>query len=108
MRLGRRVAALAIDYVPVIILALAFFDYDPIAMLVIFAVIQMLFIPTIGGSPGHRIMGMRVIRADGAWTGVWRPMIRTLLLVLVVPAVIFDSDGRGMHDKAAGTLLIRA
>ena len=49
-----------------------------------------------------------VVRLDGAWVGLWRPIVRTLLLVLVIPAVIFDADQRGLHDKLAGTVLIRA
>lgn len=106
-RPGRRIAALVIDYIPVLIIAAAFFSYDNLAILVIFAVIQIVFIPTIGGSPGHRLMGLRVMRADGAWTGVWRPVVRTFLLLLVIPAVIWDPDQRGLHDKIAGTTLVR-
>jgi uncharacterized RDD family membrane protein YckC len=30
-----------------------------------------------------------------------------VLLALLVPALIWDRDGRGMHDKAAGTALVR-
>lgn len=107
-RPGRRIAALAIDYVPVLIIAAAFFAYDNLAIIVIFAVIQIVFIPTLGGSPGHRVMGLRLMRADGAWTGLWRPIIRTVLLILVIPAVIWDEDQRGLHDKIAGTTLIRS
>ena len=33
--------------------------------------------------------------------------LRTLLLCLVVPAAIWDGDGRGLHDKAAGTAVVR-
>ena len=32
----------------------------------------------------------------------------TVLLVFVIPAVIFDADQRGLHDKTVGTVLIRA
>ena len=45
---------------------------------------------------------------DGAWVGLWRPIVRTVLLVLVIPAVIWDADQRGLHDKAAGTVLVRS
>ncbi len=107
-RVGRRIGALAIDWVAAVILSIAFFDYDPFATLVIFAVVQIVFIPTAGGSPGHRILGMRVVRLDGGWTGLWRPIVRTLLLIFVIPAVIWDADQRGLHDKAVGTVLIRA
>lgn len=107
-RIGRRIGALAIDWTAAVIVSIAFFDYDPIATMAVFAVVQILFIPTAGGSPGHRLVGMRVVRLDGAWTGIWRPIVRTVLLVLVIPAVIWDADQRGLHDKVAGTVLIRS
>lgn len=74
----------------------------------IFALMQCLFIPTIGGSIGHRLMGLRVIRLGGGWIGPWRPVVRTLLILLVIPVIVWDSDQRGFHDKIAGTALVRA
>jgi uncharacterized RDD family membrane protein YckC len=117
--LGRRVLALLIDYAAATLIATAFFGYDQFALpdeagftlfapMIVFAVLQIVFIPTIGGSPGHRLLGMRVQRSTGGWPGFWRPVVRTLLLVVVIPAVIWDADGRGLHDKAAGTVLVRA
>ncbi|MGY1551649.1 RDD family protein [Microbacterium sp. A588] len=106
-RVGRRLAALAIDWVAAVIISVAFFDYDSIATLLIFAVVQIAFIPTIGGSPGHRIVGLRLVMLNGSWVGLWRPIVRTLLLVIIIPAVIWDPDQRGLHDKAVGTVLIR-
>lgn len=107
-RVGRRIGALVIDWAAAVVISIAFFQYDSIATLVIFAVVQIVFIPTIGGSPGHRILGMRLVMLGGGWVGLWRPIVRTLLLVLVIPAVIWDPDQRGLHDKAVGTILIRA
>ncbi len=107
-RIGRRIGALAIDWAAAVIISIAFFQYDSIATLLVFAVVQIVFIPTAGGSPGHRILGMRLVMLNGAWVGLWRPIVRTLLLVVVIPAVIWDPDQRGMHDKAVGTVLIRA
>jgi len=105
-RIGRRIGAMAIDYGATYLIS-GFFDWDPLAILTIFALIQILFIPTLQGSPGHRIFGMRVIQVNGAWAGLWRPIIRTALLIVVIPAVIWDPDQRGLHDKAAGTVLVR-
>jgi uncharacterized RDD family membrane protein YckC len=107
-RLGRRVGALAIDWACAVVISVAFFQYDPLATTVIFAIVQILFIPTIGGSPGHRLVGMRLMQANGSWVGLWRPIVRTALLVLVIPAVIWDADQRGLHDKAAATVLVRS
>ncbi|GAB3601927.1 RDD family protein [Microbacterium aureliae] len=106
-RVGRRVAALFLDYGAAYLLS-GFFGWDALAILTIFAIIQIVFIPTLQGSPGHRLFGMRLVRLDGAWTGLWRPILRTLLLILVIPALIWDADQRGLHDKAAGTVLIRS
>lgn len=106
-RLGRRIGALFLDYGAAYLIS-GFFAWDALAILAIFAAIQIVFIPTLQGSPGHRIFGLRVVRADGAWVGLWRPIIRTLLLIVVIPAVIWDADQRGLHDKAAGTILLRA
>ena len=117
---GRRLVGILIDWACATVIAIAFFGYDPFAQpgesaglslfapMLVFAAVQILFIPLIGGSPGHRIVGLRLIRVGGGWTGVWRPVIRTLLLVLVIPAAIWDTDHRGLHDKAAGTVLIRS
>lgn len=118
-RVGRRVAALLIDYTAATIIATGFLGFDQFALpneagltqftpMLVFAVLQVLFIPLLGGSPGHLMLGMRVVRLGGGWVGVWRPLVRTLLLVLVIPAAIWDPDQRGLHDKATGLVLIRA
>lgn len=106
-RLGRRIIALIIDWGLAVLVSLAFFDYDPWANLVIFAVAQILFLTLLNGSVGHLIVGLRVVPLEGGWVGWWRPVVRTLLLCLVIPAVIWDRDQRGLHDKAAGTVLVR-
>jgi uncharacterized RDD family membrane protein YckC len=37
-----------------------------------------------------------------------RAVIRTALLSLLLPAVIFDRDGRGLHDRLTDTAVVRA
>lgn len=107
-KLGRRIGAIAIDWGCAVLVSIAFFSYEPLATTLVFVIVQAVFIPTIGGSPGHRILGMRVQRVTGGWPGLWRPLVRSVLLALVIPAVIWDADNRGLHDKAAGTVLVRA
>jgi uncharacterized RDD family membrane protein YckC len=111
-RVGRRIAAIAIDWASATLIALLFAPYSSVLhswlTLAIFALMQVLFIPTIGGSVGHRLLGMRIVSISGGWVGFWRPVVRTLLLIIVIPAIVWDSDQRGFHDKVAGTVLIRA
>jgi len=106
-RLGRRIAAYLIDSACAALISAAFFHYEAWATLAVFLIVQVLFIPTIGGSPGHRIVGLRLMPVRGGWVGLWRPILRTVLLALLIPAVIWDADQRGLHDKAAGTVLVR-
>ncbi|WP_127793377.1 RDD family protein [Agromyces sp. LHK192] len=111
-RAGRRIAALVIDYGLALVIALLFAPYQSLAhnwiTFAVFALMQVLFIPTIGGSLGHRLLGMHVVPLGGGWIGLWRPIVRTALLIVVLPALVWDSDQRGFHDKVAGTILIRS
>jgi hypothetical protein len=106
-RFGRRVGALAIDWTLSILVSVAFFSYDGWATLVVFAVAQIAFITTLNGSVGHLLVGLRLVPVAGGRIGVLRPIGRTLLLCIVIPAVIWDRDQRGMHDRLAGTVLVR-
>ncbi len=111
-RVGRRIAALLIDWASAMLLALLFTPYDSVAYNfvtpLVFVVLQIVFIPTIGGSIGHRLLGMAVVPLEGGWIGIRRPVVRSLLLIIIVPALVWDSDQRGFHDKVAGTVLIRS
>jgi uncharacterized RDD family membrane protein YckC len=106
-RAGRRIVALLIDWGIATGISYLFFRGNDWVTLLAFVVLQILFIPTIGGSIGHRIMGLRVVALAGGWIGFWRPALRSVLLAIVIPAVIWDSDQRGFHDKIAGTVVMR-
>ena len=75
--------------------------------LVVFVLMNLLLVGTLGSTIGHRLLGLRVVRLDGANAGPILAVIRTALLALVIPAVIWDRDSRGFHDKVAGTVLVR-
>jgi len=111
-RVGRRLLGVFIDWAIAWLLVVLVPGLEQslrsLVVLAIFAVLQMVFIPTIGGSIGHRVVGLRVVPIAGGWVGVWRPIVRTVLLCVVVPALVWDSDQRGFHDKIAGTVLVRA
>jgi len=62
----------------------------------------------LGQSAGQRVCGLRVERLDGGRVSLARALLRTALVLLLVPALIWDRDGRGLHDKAVGTVVVRA
>ena len=103
---------LLIDYALAMALAFTvfrytFLDYNGFVVTGMYVLLQVVFIPTIGGSIGHRLVGLRLISLTGGWVGPWRPIVRSLLLGLAFPALVWDSDQRGFHDKVAGTVLVR-
>jgi len=116
---SRRLGALLIDWVVCSVIAIAFF-YHPqaghtAAVLTqprlwtpaVFGVEDCLLTAFTGFTIGKRLVGLRVVRLDGQPVGLPRAFVRTLLLMLVVPAMMMDRDLRGLQDKAAGTIVIR-
>ncbi|MDQ0691584.1 RDD family protein [Arthrobacter sp. W4I7] len=106
-RAGRRILAIMIDWGIALLISNFAFGGDAWATLAVFAVEQILLVGTLGYSIGHRVTGVHVVRAGGGAPGPLAALVRSLLLCLVVPAVIFDPDHRGLHDKAMDTLLLR-
>ncbi|MCU1565518.1 MAG: hypothetical protein JWQ56_455 [Pseudarthrobacter sp.] len=106
-RAGRRIVAILIDWGIALLISNFAFGGDAWANLAIFAIEQILLIGTLGYSIGHRVMGIHVVRAGGGAPGPLAALVRSVLLCLVIPAVIFDPDHRGLHDKAMNTLLLR-
>jgi uncharacterized RDD family membrane protein YckC len=125
--LGRRVLALVVDWFVCQMIAYAFLpaDAEAFGTLAIFALENVLLVGTIGTTLGHRIFGIRVRRVVPPASLVVAPgapapdpgrdvppnpllaLVRTVLLCLVIPAVVWDADGRGLHDRLAGTAIVR-
>jgi uncharacterized RDD family membrane protein YckC len=116
---SRRFGALVIDWVACSLVAIALF-YHPQAghtanvltqprlwTPAVFGAQDFLLTALTGFTIGKRLLGVRVIRLDGRPVGLPRAFVRTLLLMLVVPAMIMDRDLRGLQDKAAGTAVVR-
>ena len=106
-RAGRRLVAIMLDWGLAMLISNFAFGGDSWATLAVFAAEQMLLVGTLGYSIGHRVVGIHVVRLGGAPAGPLAGLVRALLLCLVIPAVIFDPDHRGLHDKAMNTVLVR-
>ncbi len=105
--LGRRIVALLVDWAISSAISAGFFHYDPLATLAVFAVMTWLMLSTLGATIGHVAAGLAVRRLDRGLPGPLRALVRTVLLCLVIPAVVWGADGRGLHDMAAGTVVTR-
>ncbi|WP_405057634.1 RDD family protein [Kribbella sp. NBC_01505] len=119
---GRRLAALVLDWVIAGLIASAVTG-KPIwaggndfgtAQLVTFFAMTAILAGLAGGTIGHRLLGLRVLSLRpgansqyAAQVGLLGGVIRAVLLCLVLPAVVYDRDRRGLHDRAANTIVVR-
>ncbi|MFJ9003618.1 RDD family protein [Streptomyces canus] len=112
-RPGRRLGALAVDWAMSVLIAsqLITKSYGGPATsnwaLLVFFVMGVLTVGTIGFTPGKRLFGLRVIALDTGRVNPVRALLRTVLLCLALPALIWDRDGRGLHDRLAKTVEVR-
>ncbi len=107
-RFGRRLLALCLDWALALLVARGLFGGNEWATLGVFAVGQAAFVGTVGASLGHLALGLRVVRLDGSAAGPLRALGRAALLALAVPALVWDRDQRGLHDRFMSTVLRRA
>ncbi|WP_327676453.1 RDD family protein [Kitasatospora sp. NBC_00458] len=73
----------------------------------LFFTVTVLLLATTGTTVGKRLFGLRVVRLDGGRATIPQVLLRTVLLCLLVPALVWDRDTRGLHDKAVGTVEVR-
>ncbi|WP_158543001.1 RDD family protein [Phytoactinopolyspora halophila] len=59
-----------------------------------------------GASLGQWMVRVRIIRLSGDRVGLVNAAVRTILIVLVIPPLVFDSDRRGLHDLATNTAAV--
>lgn len=113
--MGRRVLALVIDWLLGYAIALLVSGPDPFqsttlqwTVLAIWFVLTALPVAIFGASAGQTALGIRVASiGSAAVIGIPRAVLRTLLVALVVPPLVRDGDGRGWHDRATRTIVLR-
>ncbi len=59
------------------------------------------------GSFGQILFRLAVVRVDGRPLSLLQALLRSLLICLVVPPLVFNRDSRGLHDLAVGSVVVR-
>jgi uncharacterized RDD family membrane protein YckC len=107
---GRRLLGLFVDWILCLIIAnglLRGAHLGQLGPVLVLFVENLLLVGTIGSTVGHRLFGMRVETLAGTAPGLGRAAIRSLLLCLAIPPLLWDADQRGLHDRLAGTVIAR-
>jgi uncharacterized RDD family membrane protein YckC len=119
-RLGRRLAALLVDWLLAVGLAglavpfgfvqtakfLNSGDWQTTAS-VIWFVLGVVAVRLFSFTPGQYACGLLVASADQrAHVGVGRAVVREVMIALVIPALFIDADGRGLQDRLTRTAVV--
>lgn len=112
---GRRLVALCIDWIACALIATLIFPQyvygsprSALNTMVIFFIVKSLFTWLGGATAGQRLMGTRVISVNGGIIQPWWALLRTALVCLVIPAAIWNRDGRGLQDLVCKTVEVRS
>jgi uncharacterized RDD family membrane protein YckC len=117
--MGRRLVALIVDWVLCYLIASFIVGHSVVAVtdahyedaqltaLLLFFVEVYLLTAISGLTVGKRLLGLRAMRTGGSRPGFKWALVRTILLMCVVPACLSDRDMRGLHDRAADTIVVR-
>jgi uncharacterized RDD family membrane protein YckC len=114
-RMGRRLGALCIDWLVAYGLAglatalgLVSMPMQSTAVLVIWMVLGTVAVRLFSFTPGQLAVGLVVVPADGRdRIGIVRAFLRVVLIALVIPPLVSDSDLRGLHDRVTFTAVLR-
>ena len=115
---GRRALGITIDWLAAYAVSLGFFAGSGTLLersrgiggtVLLVMVLEYLVLVTLGGSSfGHRIVGLKVVRfSDGQAARPLQVLVRTLLMVIIITAITFDENGRGINERLSNTVLIQ-
>ncbi|WP_308167778.1 RDD family protein [Catellatospora tritici] len=106
--LARRFGALLLDWMLCVLVAGIFARpmVDGWAPVVVLIAEYTFFVGLFGQTPGMRLAKITCLGDQtGQPVGLLRGALRGILLALVIPALVMDPERRGLHDRAAGTII---
>jgi uncharacterized RDD family membrane protein YckC len=110
---GRRLLGFVVDVVASYVIAALFVQKSSDGVptpgawaSLVFLVESVLLLSVAGQTIGMAVVRVRVIALNGDRLKPWWALVRTVLLLLLIPAVVWDADRRGLHDKASGAIVV--
>jgi uncharacterized RDD family membrane protein YckC len=111
---GIRIVALVVDWIICTVVAVLLFGSRVLTgqgwtswmTLTTFFVETSVLCVLAGGSAGQLICRLAVGRVDRTQLGIGRSVLRAAMVCVVLPALIVGTDRRGLHDLAAGTVVV--
>jgi uncharacterized RDD family membrane protein YckC len=107
--MARRIGAFVIDIVLSALVAWVITAPEPPqnTSLLVWAAVTMVTVGLFGITPGQAVLGIRVVpMGGGSLVGAWA-IPRTLLIFVIIPPLLVNSDGRGLHDRLCRTIVLR-
>ena len=112
--MGRRLSALMVDWIVATLTTGMLFPLfasslaPSLTRLAIFVLEVGLMTALTGASIGQRLFGIRVVSyPDQYFLLPSKAFLRTLLIALVIPALVIDNEGRGLHDRFTKSQVVR-
>lgn len=113
----RRVVALLVDWLASTLVVVAFIGTEaygevgssaPWLVLGVYVVESALLTALAGGSFGKLATRLRVVRVNGdpRPIGLLQALLRSAMVALVIPPLVYRPDGRGLHDIVAGSATV--
>jgi uncharacterized RDD family membrane protein YckC len=114
-RMGRRIAALCVDWLIGYGLAALAMSFGLVSMaslstavLIVWFVLGAVSLRLFGFTPGQFALGLMVVPVDGRQhVGFGRALVRGALIAVVIPPLVTDADMRGLQDKVTNTAVVR-
>ena len=69
--------------------------------------LYVVLLPWTGQTPGMRVAGIAVQRLGGGRLNPLGALVRGVLVLLTIPALFTDRQGRGLHDKLVNSVVVR-
>lgn len=109
-----RVGAMIGDWAASMVVAIALFGMEVIngygwerfMIMAVYFVEASLLTALAGGSFGQLIARIGITRLDGQPLGWWRPIVRTAMKCLVIPALVVGAERRALTDLLLGTVVV--